>query len=842
MERPFVLSFGDLSGLVVPVWRTRSPLRGRVSVSTSRSSRRPCFALLSHFVRSSLGEVVDEYQTCVADLTPVAGPAGPGDRSAIARRLVLFGLSLRPALLAPATGATLILGAVASLDATCPAIGLVRRAVVGFGEANLELSPSVLKGVRDHAGWATRLRQTCGDARGWLESNRQAKIIYAAATNVWHQWLRDDGPLGRPIQAVVEDRRADQRLVREAVKDWSDSRTLEKQLTRTDEAIRGNGARRRPIEARSRTELSDRVSEFVRLAGNWLEHVSAEPRTLDDYRQRRADLVREEVQKALPHALADVDRLEGSGGVSVILPAAILFARRALEDLRRLFDPSEEVAETPPVRVILGEELLAFPRLDLTDDWRPGRQADVTLLRQLVDLAATPYSPEEAFRVRSEERNHVRTAQVIDAVRARGNPTLADRLQEDRTESVRLCRGSLLQTLASTRAGIERAVCYDLISSDDRNRFSETVEGYAASLDDLLDFARAWDDLRRLDEQIAACHASRILRVRERLNALTAEGVPGDRQGDIEVIRTTLERGDFLSAEGYIELVRTRQPVVRPTESGRQTFPFQEFFPGFVREVNKLLDAVQGPRPRDIADRVRERRSIGPIDMSGVAGPQAVEAAEMIETWLRLKDMRDGRGDVGRELTALLSGLGFREVAIGSVNRWRPQQHWHAVIQVARLSDPAVCIVPQYGSLAGGKYRILGVYDRPDEESLVDLTKEVPGTEPLLVLYFGGMTEQRRRNLAEFCWSRSRQFLTIDECLVYFLCAERFSRLPILFQCALPFTVARPYTTTASLVPVEMFFGRRQERGAGHRPLWNKSGVQGPPTGQVCTLAGCRTS
>jgi hypothetical protein len=76
------------------------------------------------------------------------------------------------------------------------------------------------------------------------------------------------------------------------------------------------------------------------------------------------------------------------------------------------------------------------------------------------------------------------------------------------------------------------------------------------------------------------------------------------------------------------------------------------------------------------------------------------------------------------------------------------------------------------------------------------------------------MTEQRRRDLAELCWQRRRSFLTIDDCLIFFLCGERFSRLPILFQCALPFTVAEPYTTTASLVPVEMFFGREQERRA----------------------------
>lgn len=604
-------------------------------------------AALAPFVRSSFGEVVEEYRSCVADLSP---PAGPSDESALANWLVLFGLSLRPTLLAPATGATSLLQSVVGLDSTCPAIGRLRQAVVDFGEANLGLNPSVLKGGRDHAEWAARLRQLCGEARRWLESNRQAKIIYAAATNVWHQWLREEGPLGHPLRAVIDDRRSDKQLVREALKDWSDNRTLEKKLARTDETIRGNGARRRPIEARSRTELCDRVAEFVRLAGNWLDHIAAEPRTLDDYRQRRADQVREEVQNALPEALGEVERLEGFGGMSVTLPAALQYTRRALQDLRRLFDPSEE-ADSPPIRVILGEELLAVPRLELTEDWRPMRPADGGLLRELIDLVECPYSAEESFRGRSEERNHVRTAQVVEAVRIRGNHALAERLQEEREEAVRLCRGAFQQTLANTRAGIERAVCYDLISSDDRNRFSEIVEGYSATVEDLLDFARAWDDLRSIDEQIAARHASRVLQVSEKLNRLTAEGVPADRQGDIEVIRIALARGDFLSAEEYVELVRCRQPLASQAEPVRQVL--REFFAGldgkpsqgFTQRFNDFMegkDARSRPQHRDLIEKIRYAETVGPIDMAGVPKPQAKEAAATVEAWLQLKSGKGG--------------------------------------------------------------------------------------------------------------------------------------------------------------------------------------------------------
>ena len=85
---------------------------------------------------------------------------------------------------------------------------------------------------------------------------------------------------------------------------------------------------------------------------------------------------------------------------------------------------------------------------------------------------------------------------------------------------------------------------------------------------------------------------------------------------------------------------------------------------------------------------------------------------------------------------------------------------------------------------------------------------------PIFVLYFGRMTEQRRRDLAWLCRERRQMLLVLDETLLFCLCQERGLRLPVMFQCTFPFTVANPYITTSSDVPTEMFFGRKNARDA----------------------------
>ena len=132
-------------------------------------------------------------------------------------------------------------------------------------------------------------------------------------------------------------------------------------------------------------------------------------------------------------------------------------------------------------------------------------------------------------------------------------------------------------------------------------------------------------------------------------------------------------------------------------------------------------------------------------------------------------------------------------------------------LKVTPIADREICSVPYFGSLAQGRYRLLCAWDRPSEEELINACRERT-TAPLLVVYFGRMTEARRRDLAYLSRSRKKSLLVLDETVIWFLCLERGARLRRLFRVLLPFTAEDPYITTASLLPPEMFFGRTVER------------------------------
>ena len=124
-----------------------------------------------------------------------------------------------------------------------------------------------------------------------------------------------------------------------------------------------------------------------------------------------------------------------------------------------------------------------------------------------------------------------------------------------------------------------------------------------------------------------------------------------------------------------------------------------------------------------------------------------------------------------------------------------------------------MCVIPQFGSAAGGRYGLLGLWRRPSPEVITTLAARGQHETPLLVFFFGRFTAKYRRELADLAHGRDgrgRPFLLLDELLLLYLCGERDSRLRLLFECALPFTHADPYTTKPNeLIPIEMFYGRK---------------------------------
>jgi hypothetical protein len=492
---------------------------------------------------------------------------------------------------------------------------------------------------------------------------------------------------------------------------------------------------------------------------------------------------------------------------SLPISSGIACCRKALENIRTIFDPEAHLsADEPDPRHLLYADLLHLDALPLNDQWEPEADSQAMVESLLALIAREQGEWWRTFNGHCERRDHETTARILEYLAA--NPEGASRIEEFRQvreKHISECQAALRRDVEETRKHVENAVAFGLLREQERDDFVADIDGIEMAIDYTLRFFERHAQLSTIRKAILAKRNVEVDGVRQRLESVQI----GSEHPAYARIHTALDTGDVLTANEYIDMALGHLPL---PEIEPQATIFDEFFPQTLRAIANFMEPphpAERPDPLRIVNEVRSyakghRRTyaIGPVNMYRVEGNQAAQAADMLEAWFTAKKTQ--RLDEARARIVLTAfGLNPVQVAINRSARHR----WIDVVSDP-IHDRNRCPVPAYGYSANGRYRILCVWDRPTEEDLLNDIGEASHGSPTFVFHFGCMTEQRRRT-----------FLVIDDAVVLYLCGEPGSRLPVLFECTLPFTFLEPYTTTAGLVPPEMFYGRARERDSIIDPM-----------------------
>ena len=358
---------------------------------------------------------------------------------------------------------------------------------------------------------------------------------------------------------------------------------------------------------------------------------------------------------------------------------------------------------------------------------------------------------------------------------------------------------ALREQIITVGNDVTRSAWYNLLPETKFLELKEVVE--SLNLEHVSVFSEVDNVLASVTRELDEFRRQRRDDIRTRLARELPDATPELKSR----IEHSLTQGHHLAANEYIDLAKEGQ-VPTPFSS---TSVFNEYFPDFVRDlITHFQDERKGTTTvLDAIKRIGLSRNTGPVKMAEVPEAQANSAAQLLSSWFSAKNRR---GNLEDHLRAFFEGLGCVEVKITGGQAVTADRQCRGELTISPIEDRDICVVATYGSAAAGRYRFLCLWDRPSEEDLISAAGS-HSSGPLFVLYFGRMTEQRRRTLAMLARSKQRSLLVIDETIVWFLCAERGSRLRRLFECLLPFSFVNPYITTASLLPPEMFFGRLRE-------------------------------
>ncbi|NEO52973.1 MAG: sigma-70 family RNA polymerase sigma factor [Okeania sp. SIO3B5] len=718
--------------------------------------------------------------------------------------LLLAATALRPALLAPNTGASNILHQLRlrGLEEFYNYCQIVAK----YGDQHLALEPSILKKATDRASWQKASDELHEKIEYWWSQAPQQDMIYGRAKKVWLQWLKPQELLHELLFPILQKDLSKLAILQEEVQRLSDNSQLDEEVARMDRQIyryNSNTA----IKGKSLLQLRTRVREIVYLVQEWIELQESRPgaKQKKDYIQNQAEQLRKQVWSCQEAVLKELDAWEQKK-LPVFLLAGISCCRKAVEDIRHLFDPDIPLTMgNPNPRHILHAPLLKIPSFSMNEEWELDVFNTEERIERIVETIANGSGTwQQAFQERCQQQDHEATERIIEYLQVNPSESInIERLKQERERQISNCRNYLRGAIAQTSKQVENAVVSGLLRETERSDYVAQIENIENTIESTLRFSEKLDLLKNIDKVIQDKRLEETEEVRQKLNNLDLE----PENYSYVRISKVLEQGDIFTANEYIDKVRDGRPLPpEETESGNTFKDFLDKYPDLKDEMDK---ALKSRRPkRELIDNVKKGRNIGVLQMPD--GEQAQQASEMLKTWLSVKGKKQPEPE---DIRKILLPLGFNIIKLDT--KQTGQYTW-INIETESIEDRNRCPLPAYGSDAKGHYPILPVRETTAEGILNAIGENFQGS-PIIVLCFGQMSLEKRRNLACLCRQRLRTLIVIDDILMFYLCTQPGARLPVLFNCALPLTWLEPYTIT--FVPPEMFYGREREQSSIINPM-----------------------
>lgn len=718
----------------------------------------------------------------------------PGDAPAkwhTALNLLLIAATLRPMILAPATGASAV-AHYRHLDGRHIALLDLVRKVGDLSEplTGFSIGPTVLGSAADEASQREHLVHLSKDASDWLyERAPSKKFRYAPASKVWLHWLKPGESIHRLISPVARNSMEDRGAVRAAIEELSDYDVFFDRLRDTDR--RQLQRRGQDIEAGALEHLWVATCEAVSMAKGWLAAATlfsesgGRLRGLVGQLKAAFDVYAEQVCSELE---AEWD---GDGWGQVAAASQVLAGEvRAIADMLKQSD-AVPIAEPQP-KELLARDLLMVPGTTIAPSWAVESNSEALLL-SLESWSSSPVPASAAFQTR------------IEAGDLAGAERLLPLMPEDAASGVasierakELWARDLQKEVQRARRASEVGLAYGYLSDEDRSACESELSSVELAQRDTMRFDVATKRVHAVEERI---EQEKSRRVEEARQAFDQERPALSPEYALEV-EAPLKRSDIHTFNELLQ--RVRQGSAPWPELTQRLDLFSEFYPIHLAE---LLTNLGNLERTEVDKLIRNGGSIGALSFELDGDEQArIEAEEIYKAWA----IGFGRHKLDREsLRKVLVALGL---PVRNLDQDKAGQGW--TLSTETIDDREVCPVPHFGSRAQGRYRVVVLADRASPEDLLQRIGDSTQQTATIVLSLTRSPLRFWPDLAKLSKERQRSFLLLDEAILLSLLAQRGSRLASWFALALPFTYSEPYDASAGFVPPEMFYGRTSELDA----------------------------
>ena len=715
-----------------------------------------------------------------------------------ATNILILAATLRPALLAPRSGVVVLIRRV-NLSQNFQPLLEFSQAIIDATESvnNFSLDQVLLESLPDDTDWKTQYKQHTAEVSELKSSSPQRKLM-GPAQRVWEHWHRRDQIVNLLFDAISSDNAASVPRVEELLGALEPRAHLDKLIHETHLGLT-TGSRRKRIEARSLTQLHSHVAPIIDLSHGWLRLVRNKS-TDQGYLRRSVRELRNIVESKSTPTLRAINSQQGASS-SIYLSAALKQLKITIHSITDLFSQDSATGSSPTHRasvnltknILMNQDLIYVTDLKLTLNGSLSESIDdEELLRLLSTTSQHATTISQAFQSRLENRDLTGARLASDMM---SNPAVrSDALQA--LESVIVAKSTELKRAQQTIVGlVEQAYCLGQISEEERNDLNTKLSSIRQTI-----LGKA-DQIVQIEHDLEAITTSLNCAKEEKSTKCSAELEEVNSQINAigrSRLRDAIRDGDFVTFNELITQVRNGDLIETP-DDGEEDF-LAQFYDFLASERTSSVTGADSSAS-SLVEAAVECRDLGHLKFSKLSKQEGTRAGDLLRAWFNLQRVEIPDRD---HLTSLFSALGFQVKNVGEVD------DNSARLKTEPLRDRRLCPFHLFGSAAKGNYRVVLNRKTQGRESLIQSATETTASYTF-VLHFAPLGDARHW-FRDWAIENQRLVLVVDESLALFLATLPASRLHALFLCTFPFSAAEPFVTTSSLVPPEMFYGRRRER------------------------------
>lgn len=655
-----------------------------------------------------------------------------------------------------------------------------------------------------------RKKEVTKKAKDFQQKAGGLRIISRVANKFWveHFVNKSDSDLHHllaPALKQLKDKKSLQKS-REIIETYSNEGLI---LARLQKASKG---KKTSIPPPGRKDIYKHMRMACEIAQEWSDTISFSS-TAKNFSSEATEYIKffderiEGLMNELVHMSKDQQSLEGQ---------VAKWVSNNLDNFTKISKGEHSEHRTVSYESALNSDLLKLPHLssDL-EDKKVKSESYKTRIFKAISLPLSNWS--EAHQMQCRQGSFKNAYKIRESFLDLQDNEVAQELEDSQRE-VKVVE--LDKELAKIDRKLTKAVYLNLVGDADYEEWNHEIKSVRlildseSSKDGSVDLFEQGKEIGRIDKKIQNEEAKLKDKLVRQLDRLKCQQEEKDRV--LKLLQND-ENKDFHTAEDYVNRLKRGGALPDIEESGPSFL--QTFFPNEQYEKGKerydyLYEFLDKQKYILAIGKLKRGATVNDIRDSDGRSVETYDGSPFRKLFLSWFDARrDPAKITSSQVADIFEGLGFR----GSSGKPRPDVEARATyfdVTTDPIADRAFCPVPTYGSKAKGRYVVMCHDAKEDIQTISSSVSKLPSHFAKIILYFGRLEENSRRDFAHACKSEGDrgQFLIIDDVLAFHLATESENKLSKLFCNALPFSFVVPYSTIAGKVPPECFFGRERQR------------------------------